>query len=174
MLPAHLNYKISNIKISFQYFEKIFVNEKVSPYLNYHSKNIHIIKFDQYTACLMRGDTFCNLTGVKNIIQLLECLKKICLITNIIESNIFYKVDTITVGFDVQPGLKQAIIEQSGKYGFIFEVKLKFCGLCLRHNVMDKAVLIYFQSGKCNLLGSRSFEHVKRNVLFIKNFLNKI
>ncbi|HIC32985.1 MAG TPA: hypothetical protein EYO76_13815 [Flavobacteriaceae bacterium] len=152
--------KVTNIKASFKWSPKIIIENNPN-ILDYFVKNIHIVKFDQYTACLMNNDSFCNLTGIKNVYHLLRCLTFFSKITNVINPQINYSIDSICATFQCKAGLKNNILKNAKKYGFSAEAKIKFCGVCIRSSQMEKCVIVYFQSGKANMLGLKTFTDMK-------------
>ena len=169
----HIKYRITNIKISFKWHEKIIIKTD-KPYLEYYQKNMHIVKYEGYSASLMSNDTFCNITGIKSSYHILKALKIISDMSNIVNNKIFYNVNCISATFSCLAGMRNTILTKGIHHGFSVEAKIKFIGLCIRHELMCKASITYFQSGKCIIMGVKTFEDIKSFITNFCLFLNKI
>ena len=152
--------RVTNIKLSFSYHEKILFDEN-KPILNYFSGLIRVVKFSSFTATLMSQDRFLNLTGIRNSYQILSSLKSLCDISNIIPSQIKYNIDSISAVFQLPKNYRSVILKSAAEFNLVVEVKIRFCGITIRCPFFKNAVCVYFQSGKCLLTAAKCFEDVE-------------
>ena len=139
----------------------------------FSANNLRVIKFDNYTATIMKSGLYVNITGLKSVYHMLRSLKLLSEITNVALSDIHYKIDSISALFVAKPGLRSQL-QLLTKHNFKIEVKVRFTGVTVRHSYLQKAVCIYFQSGKCVLVGCKTFDHVKNCCNFMTVFLNTL
>ena len=166
-----MSVRVTNIKLSFSYHEKILFDED-KPILNYYSGLIRVVKFSSFTATLMSQDRFLNLTGIKNSYQILTALKNLCDISNIRPSDIKYNIDSISAVFQLPKNIRSVILKSASEFNLVVEVKIRFCGITIRCPLFKNAVCVYFQSGKCLLTGVKCFEDVKLFADYMTNKFN--
>ena len=162
---------ITNIKISFLYEERIIITDP--NVLDYHARNIWIIKFESYTCSILgRNSSHVNLTGLKSLDDINTAVQLLSEISNINTSKIpNIKIDSISSYFKTKSGLKTKLIECiSPSYFRIFK-PIKFCGIIIKYN---KISCTYFNSGKCILVGCKTIKQAHETHLLYIKFLNEL
>ena len=150
--------RVTNVKISFKVEKNIIFSETLNhPLITYYNKNNFIIYFYEW-VCTVLGSKLqhVNITGIKNLKDIETCLEHFYLVSNVRKEDITsLKTDNISITCSTKPGLRERIISIQSCDSFNLTVPPRFCGLILR---FEKCTIIYFNTGKANLVGVQSLE----------------
>ena len=170
-------FKITNIKISFVLKSSINnfkIKFKKNIYKKYYKKQNYILRGIFGVATILGAKyNHVNITGIKILKQVPKSVKIFCKTFEININEIQNaKIDCISITSSAPAGLKFKILKSTAKVKYEIINPPKFPGIIFKK--YKSPTLIYFNSGKINLIGSKTISEIKINLLNFFDFLKKI
>lgn len=171
------NFIITNIKISFVLQTSINnfkIKIKKNLYKKYYKKQNYILR-GKFGVVTILGANYnhVNITGIRSIKQVSKSIKIFCetfeINLNAVQNA---KIDCISTTSNAPSGLKFKILNLSANVKYEIINPPKFPGIIFKK--YNSPTLIYFNSGKINLIGSKTISEIKINLLNFIEFLKKI
>lgn len=158
------NLKITNIKVSF-YVNKKFELLQQDGLIEYFNKHVHIIKFGGYTCSLLPPgrDYHVNLTGIRSLSEIEDSTNLLFQIGNISREDLIGEIQTdcISATASVRPGLRRALIATSTLIEYQVRQAPRFCGIIIKRKPCSTPTIIYFNTGKLNIVGGKSVSGIR-------------